>query len=601
MVCLAQGVGVRVATTTMNQRSIVLVIVSLVLGAAGGYWLGSRAPDMRLPMAQDAAPGVTRTPKAPIEKVSLREDSVAPGVPLSPAEDLQLREDPASLIEGALALADADQRRNQLLRLGDAWAHLAPEDAWQEALRVADPEARRIMQSAVIPAWAEQQPERAFAGVAELPPNWDRTQLLQHVTAEIARHDPQLALNLISSVKLPDPDSYRGIIVGEWSRYDPAGAAQWVERQPVRLQGRFAYRVADAYVGQHPQEALDWALRISRSPGKNLWSNMLRQMALHEPQEALRIALAAENPMQRSNALSGVLSSIATTNPTLAMSHLEKIPGGEMRTQVIMEIAARLSETSVASAVDWLNDLDDTGMRRQAWAQVSQAIVYRDPDGAAELLDRIPKEARESWIGSVAAAYAQSDPNKAIQWIRKFQDEPNYPRIAQQVVMNAAGSNPELAMDIINRTTDGKQREQLLAAVMPMIAHMAPETAARLYEDISDENLRVQTVGQIASGWARSDQAAARKWVTSLPSGTSRDQALAGLIGASEMTADDAASLIRQIQSPEQRQNALFSTAIRLAQSNPEEMRSLLRRFPLDPPQQQHLESILKQQGIDGW
>ncbi len=584
----------------MSQRSILLVIVSLVLGAVGGYWLGSHEPETRPAAAERGTADAIREPNSPIESVSLREDGEAPPAPLSRAEAEELLDDPERAIEVALALPDNDQRRNQLLRLGDAWARLAPEDAWQESLRVADPEARRILQSAVIPAWAEQQPERAFAGVAELPPNWDRMQLLQHVTAEIARHDPHLALNLISSIKLPDPNTYRGIIVGEWSRYDPVGAAQWVERQNVRFQGQFAYRVADAYVGQRPQEALDWALRISRSPGRNLWSYMLRQMALHDPQEALRIALAAENPAQRGNALAGVLSSIATTNPALAMNHLDKVPAGNMRSQVIMEIASRLAETSIASAVDWLNDLEDTGMRRQAWMQISGAIVYRDADGAAEMIDRVPKEAREAWIGSVAGAYAQSDPNKAIQWVRKFQDEPNYPRMVQQVVMNAAGSNPELALDIINRTADGKQREQLLAGVMPMLAHMAPETAARLYDDMSDENLRTQSVGQIASAWAQSDLAAARKWVSSLPSGSTRDQALTSMIGSSAVSADDAISLIGQIQSPDRRQNAVLNVAMQLASTDPEEMRTLLRRYPLNPQHQQHLESMLKQQGIDG-
>ena len=585
----------------MSQRSVLLVIVSLLLGGTGGYWLGLLELKTPPPAAQRSALDAIREPNASVESVSLREDGEVPPAPLSQAETEQLREDPARLIEGALALSDSDQRRNQLLRLGDAWARMAPEDAWQEALRVADPEARRIMQSAVIPAWAEQQPERAFAGVAELPPNWDRTQLLQHVTAEIARHDPQLALNLISSIKLPDPDKYRGIIVGEWSRYDPAGAAQWVERQSVRLQGQFAFRVADAYVGQQPQEALDWALRISRSPGKNLWSYMLRQMALNDPQEALRIAMASENPAQRSNALSGVLSSIATTNPALAMSHLDKVPAGNLRTQVIMEIASRLAETSVASAVDWLNDLDDTGMRRQAWTQISGNIAYRDPDGAAEMVDRVPKEAREAWIGSVAGAYAQSDPNKAIQWVRKFQDEPTYPRMVQQVVMNAAGNNPELALDIINRTADGKHREQLLAGVMPMLAHTAPESAARLLDDISDESLRSQSISMVASGWAQADLPAARKWAASLPSGSSRDAALSSMIGAATTSAEDAASLIRQIQSPERRENAVMNAAMHLAQIDPAEMRALLRRYPLAPEQQQHLESILKQQDVRGW
>ncbi len=509
-------------------------------------------------------------------------------------------EDPLRSIQTALALPDARQRRYRLLWLADAWARAAPEQAWQGALRIADPQARRILLSAMVLARAQLQPAEAFAGVADLPAGRDRSWLLEQVSAQVARHDPQLALELISSTDLPDVDAYRAMIVGQWSRYDPVGAAQWVERQDAHLQEQFAYQIAEAYVEQQPQQALEWALRINRSPEGSLWSYMLRQMAVYEPEEALRIALAAENPAHRHNALGGVLSSIAVANPGLARSYLDRVPAGNRRAHVTLEIMSNLMETSTTSVVEWVDSLEDDATREQMWMQAGSLIAHRDPDAAAELLDRVPGAARESWITTVAAAYANIEPARAVQWVKTFEHEPGYPRIVQQLAMTASGRNPEAALEIVNHTVVGKDRERVLAEIMSMLAHQAPDSAASLLDELSDESLRLQSIGAVATAWAQFDPDAALKWMTSLPPGPSRDRALIGIIGAAAASADETLSLIRQV-SPDLRQTAVLNAAQRLSRTDPEGMRAVLLRYPLEPNYQQQLESILGQQGIDSW
>lgn len=580
----------------------VLVIAGVALGATGGYWLGSHDSGSNVrPAWRESPDSAVRTPEMQSESAVKSRRAEIVRAPLSEAETEKLHDDPQRSIEIALALPNTDERRDQLTRIGEAWARFAPEDAWQEALRVADPAARRALQNAVIATWASQQPERAFASVAELPPDWQRDALLEQVTTEIARRDPYLALELITTVKVPDPDSFRAIIVEEWARYDPSSAAQWIEAQKLRLQGRLAYRIADAYVAQQPGEALDWALRISRSPGRNLWSYMLRQMAVHDPHAALSIALAAENPVQRTQALGGVLGSIAASDPALAMSYLQKLPAGELRVQAVVEIASQLAETAPLAALDWLNSLDDGDARIQAFIRVSNTVANADPDAAAELIERAPKEARPTWISAVANAYAENDLDKAVQWMRKFQEEPGYTRTVQRFAMMFAGRSPEDAFNLIDRTVAGKQRDETLAGVMPMVASQAPETAARWIDEIADDNYRAQAIANVASAWAQHDFLSARKWVTSLPSGPPRDQALVHLAGSGAASLDETLSLLRQIQSPEQRSQAAMNAAFRIGRSDPDGMRTLLRRYPLDPQQQQQLDSMLEQPGWDGW
>ncbi|HSD73641.1 MAG TPA: hypothetical protein VLB75_02660 [Steroidobacteraceae bacterium] len=573
----------------MPRRALIglLLLVALAMGGAGGYWLGSS-------QSSKGAAGIS--PRKAADSESAWSAPLDGDTDSDDAERMTLADDPADSLDAVLDLPDSGKRRIGLVRLGETWARSAPEDAWQEALRVDDPKARLPLLRAILSTWVEQNPGQAFAGVTELPPSWDRHQLLQQVCAEVARYDPLLALDLVSRSGLADPDSYRGIIVDEWARGDPAGAAQWIERQNLGLQARIAYRIAEAYVGQSPQEALNWALGIGGARGRTLWAHMLRQMAVYDPREALRIALSAENPSQRTTALASVVPMIAKSDPALAMSLLEKVPGNT-QLQVIGEIAAQLAETSLASAVGWLDSLDDS-VGPRAWSGLGGSIAYREPDVAAELLDRVPREARDQWIATIANAYAQSDPAKAVQWMRRFENEPGYAAIVQQVAMNAAAVDPESALDVIDRLAEGKKREQVLAGTMHMIAFQQPEIAARLLEEISDENLRAQAMSGVASTWAQSDLPAARKWVMSIPAGPSRDQALANMIGNVARADEDVVSLIALIQSPDLRQNAVLNAAMNLAQTNPEAMRTLLRRYPLDPRYQQHIDRMLKQQGL---
>jgi hypothetical protein len=127
-------------------------------------------------------------------------------------------------------------------------------------------------------------------------------------------------------------------------------------------------------------------------------------------------------------------------------------------------------------------------------------------------------------------------------------------------------------------------------------ARQSPETAARWVSRISDDNLRASTVEQLARLWGQYDLAGARRWVLSQQMGQARDRGLAQLAINYTASADSALALIDQIQSREQRMQAVMQTAVRLNWTDPDESRTLLRREPLDPQYQGQLENMLQEQ-----
>ncbi len=584
----------------MTRKTVVLVIAGMAVAGAGGYWLGARSSDSRGAEGEDWSRELTR---AYGDKEPSGVPSERPSAALLEAQGAESLNDPHQAISRVLALPDGSARRSELMKIARAWA--APADAWEQASHLADPVARWALQNAIVTPWASQQPELAFATVAAMPADWQRDQLLRQVTTEVARRNPQLALELLTTAEIADRDSFHALIVEEWSNYDPSGAAQWVEKQEKHRQAPLAYRLADAYVAQQPSEALAWALRISRSPGRNLWSHMLQQMAVHDPHEALRLALAAENPAQRRQALNGVLASIARRDPALAISQLEKVPAGEARTQTIAGIARQIAETSPAAALDWLESLDDREARFHALIQMGQGLAARDVDGAAQLIDRVPEGARRSWITSIANAYIEEDVEKGIQWVRKYRDEPGYANAVARVASVMAMRSPEAALEVVERTLDGRERDQAIANTLPMVAMQAPQVASHWVDEIADESARAQAVEHVAGAWGRYDFPAAQKWLQSMQPGLSRDRGLMHLAAGGQASVDETVSLIGQIQSQDQRLDAVLMAAARIGRRDPDGMRALLRRYPLDPPRQQQLESELKQSveswGWDGW
>jgi hypothetical protein len=532
------------------------------------------------------------------------------------------REQLAAMISQARAIANPVERRNTLEVLllryaeldvdgalgqalendSDTAAHLlaalsavAPEQTWERAKQVTNPAERFAYLDAVVAAWAAQDPERAFAKVADLPAEWQRSELLQAVVTSIADRDPRLAIKLAESQGPIVSGQLTELIATQWSRHNPSEAARWVEGLSRQDQGRYAYRIAEAYVAQKPTEALAWGLRLAGSPERYLWSSMLGEMAKYDPDQALQIAQAAESPAQRAQAMGKVLAAIAQTNPSLAMTHLAKLPFGGMRSEILGEIARSVAALTPTQALDWLNDIDDKSVQLEAANSLGWSLSSRNAEAAAQLVDRIPKDARANWITAVALGYANTDVEKGRQWVRRYGNEGA--QTATQFARAVASRNPEAAVQLVEDVVDDQERDRLLRGLLPPLAEHSPALAARWAERVTDDESRARSIGEVASTWAQYDSSAARKWVLSLDDGPAKDQALTALVQRGGASVDDMQQIINQIQVPERRSQAVLMAAMSMSRNDMEGARTLLRRYPLDPARQRQFDDYVQRRG----
>jgi len=497
-------------------------------------------------------------------------------------------------VDGALGQAldnDPETAKHLLASL----TAVAPEQTWERAKQVTNPAERFAYLDAVVQAWAAQDPERAFGKVADLPVEWQRSELLQSVVTSIADRDPRLALKLAESQGPIVAGQLTDLIATQWSRNNPSEAARWVEGLSRQDQGRYAYRVAEAYVAQKPSEALAWGLRLAGSPERYLWSSMLGDMAKYDPDQALQIAQAAESPAQRAQAMGKVLAAIAQTNPSLAMSHLMKMPAGGMRSEVLGEVVRSVAALSPTQALDWLSDIDDKPMQLEAANGLGWALSNRNPEAAAQLLDRIPKEARANWITAVALGYANTDVEKGRQWVRRYSNEGA--QTAAQFARAVASRNPDAAVQLVEDAADDQERDRLLRGLLPPLAEHSPALAARLADRVTDDELRARSIIDVAGTWAQYDPPAARKWVMSLDDGPAKEQALTALVQRGGNSVDDVQQIINQIQTPERRSQAVLMAAMNMSRNDMEGARTLLRRYPLDPARQRQFDDYVQRRG----
>ncbi len=384
------------------------------------------------------------------------------------------------------------------------------------------------------------------------------------------------------------------LIATQWSRQNPSEAARWVEGLSRQDQARYAYRVADAYVAQKPSEALAWALRLAGSPQRYLWSSMLGQMAKYDPDQALQIAQAAESPAQRAQAMGKVLAAIAQTNPSMAMTHLQKMPSGRDALGDPRRSRPRASRRwrRLRRSTGSTTSTTDT-MQLEAAQSLGWALSRRNVEAAAQLVDRVPKEARANWITAVALGYAEFDVEKGCQWVRRYANDGV--DVASQFARAVASRNPELAMQLVSGVTDDQERDRLLGGLLPPLAENSPALAARWAEKVTDEEMRTRSIGEVASVWAQYDLPAARKWILSLSDGPREGSGAhdSGSAAAADLSTT-CSRIINQIQTPERRSHAVLMAAMRMSQNDMDGARTLLRRYPLDPARQRQFDDFLQ-------
>ena len=375
---------------------------------------------------------------------------------------------PAGLFPRLLsALAGAPGDDPRLLRpiAFEAWLGRAPADAgrWASAFPLggtydATERARFCLQSAS--AWAGLDFAAAYAWADTLPDPDSRQRCLRNALARLAETDPHRAVALADERGPEFFDAARRDLLRAWCKKAPADAMRALgaplvgsdsNKHRVELQqGLTAWAAVDAAA------AYAWLTSFDQFPSRDAVSQMTSAIRmLPDPRSAL-------DSLTRSTELSA---------PSALLGDIVKF----------------WAFREPAAAFEWLDTMPDAGQKIDLLAQIQPNLA--DPERAARYVSSAlrlpPSQGLDDLLAPRLAAWAESAPDAALAWLQ------------------AQGDHPSLA------GASAKVESVFLGA----LAASDPVGAAARWQALPDAQSRADSMPRIATAWAKTDPAAAARWL----------------------------------------------------------------------------------------
>lgn len=331
---------------------------------------------------------------------------------------------------------------------------------------------------------------------------------------------PEALTQLRQSTPDWDPDARVAaqLMLTRWGKADPEGALAYAAGLGRDKAGRDATIILSAVAADDPQRAVKWLEdpdnKLVKQPwlGQFLAGSVTKEWVRQDPEAALEWAMNTPES-QRSGAYSGVLGTIAATDPKRAATLASTLPEGDARNEIIGQIARAWSETSPVEAIQWASSLDDKE-RKRATNEALGKWAQSDPEEAADYVDQLADGDRiEGMLDRVASNWARQEPESAAMWLMDMDESADKADAMGDVMWNWTVADPEAASTWLLEQPEGNSRDEGIGALAKATFDKDPESAVTWAAHMSDETKRQWAVGVGVNVWLDRDPAAAREWL----------------------------------------------------------------------------------------
>lgn len=270
-------------------------------------------------------------------------------------------------------------------------------------------------------------------------------------------------------------------------------------------------------------------------------------------------------------------------------------------------------EDGWATRLDWLQAVTDEAARRALFAGAARALIDADPEKALALLPEIGDARLRRQITSATAAYrAASSPEAGLAYAETLTDETARRMARQSVLTTWAESDPAAAAKYAMES--GLSADDAFIVVRQRLggrwAELDPQGAATYALAHEPQNPNQATPDSLLSSamrqWVNQDPYAASGWVSALPAGVQRDQAVAVLAHAAiRAEPDGALAWAGNIADPALRQHTLQNCFALWVRADHDQAARWLEQAVLDASTRQILnaavQSVAGQQQGPSW
>lgn len=148
---------------------------------------------------------------------------------------------------------------------------------------------------------------------------------------------------------------------------------------------------------------------------------------------------------------------------------------------------------------------------------VFQLAVQSNPRNALERALQLENDPWDSIVGSVANAWAQSDPKRALEVIQRLAPENKRQRLLENTMQTWASREDPLVMLEALAGMDKEMQELGTPGALSMLATKSPKEAANLIGRVVDVGEKRHIASQIVWSWSQREPTEALHWVLNDP------------------------------------------------------------------------------------
>jgi len=446
--------------------------------------------------------------------------------------------DPDAVMAWAATATDLDMRNSALKA---ACNRLASDDPAATLVKIDTMPAhlKSELIAAVMESWADRDLAGAIAAAGKMSQPADREGAMAAIVNNLDWRDPADASKVV--LAMPNGNARTAALENlAWgiSWQSPAERAAILGQFEGVEYSKIAGRVASSMVAEDVDAAIKLFSEIPPTQRSEYdFSNFVRELSQHDPEQALKFAATLDSASERSQAVRQAFSQLAALSPQKA-----------------------------ATKMDAMSDPKD---RQQALVSLAETWGARDPEAALRWAESLSGDEQISAMASLLPDRARNDPAAAAGKLQSLLENPG----------NASGSVLQSATGNLAQEWAGRNPEAAGAWVAGLPAGAAAESGA----------------GSLIANWSRHDPAAAADWISKLPDGGVKDAAIAPLIQSIRQNDPGTAfSWGLSIQDPAKRAAVMEETIRNWNTNDAEAARSAVQAADLDATERAAYEKLLR-------
>ena len=299
------------------------------------------------------------------------------------------------------------------------------------------------------------------------------------------------------------------------------------------------------------------------------------------------------NASQREMLTASVVSSMAQSDPALAVATLEQMADGRGKQQAARQLMMTWVQTDPQAAMTWaIDNTDQYGS--QILRDASSMFIARDPESAMRMLPGLDQQTADEWSIQIVQALAdQRSPAEAEAFMQQYKNTPAYDKMQAILIPRVAQTDVAMAKQMADAMTPGDERDQVYMQLIAQSSSRNPQQAIAWLDSLTNDQYRASAISSLVANWGATDPGGAYRWVANLPPGASRDQAIMSLAGNSRDPGSSHLALINSIGNKDIRSQARVYHVVRIASFDRQRALKLIESLNFDAAERAQAEQYL--------